>query len=138
MRRLHIILVYGGVFLICVGLFFVYEKNHRAVNGPPVSVPHSVTDIPTKASFEGIYTCLPHWDTTGPQTLECALGIQTGEATYYALDTNLLSPNSVFNLATGSRIRVEGTLVPIEQISSDHWQKYNVRGILQATSLQKL
>jgi hypothetical protein len=33
----------------------------------------------------GVSVCLPHKDREGPQTLECALGIETAEGYYYQL-----------------------------------------------------
>lgn len=59
----------------------------------------------------GEFTCLPHRDTSGPQTLECAFGLLTDEGTYYALRDsdpnyrNLMSPS-------GSKVTVVGLFTP--------------------------
>lgn len=93
---------------------------------------------PQRAVLVGVYTCLPHRATTGPQTMECALGLQTEGEKYYALDFRLLQMEMLGVLQTGERIQVEGLLVPIEQISSDQWQKYSIQGIMSVTGLVKL
>lgn len=93
---------------------------------------------PQRITVEGQYVCLPHKDTTGPQTEECALGIRTTEGTYYALDTGVLQTGVLMDLATGTRIKVEGPMTPIEMLSSNHWQKYNVKGIITVTSAAEL
>jgi hypothetical protein len=95
--------------------------------------------IPERATLTGVYTCLPHRNTNGPQTLECALGIKTDNGAYYALNAMLLSSTDVWNtLQTGERIRIEGPLVPVEQLSTDIWQKYNIKGIMNVTSVQRV
>ena len=88
-------------------------------------------------SITGEYTCLPHKNTSGPQTLECALGIKGNDGNYYSLDTNQIGMESVISIPTGSTIQVDGTFTPVEALSSDHWQKYNIRGIITVTSLEQ-
>lgn len=95
-------------------------------------------DVPRQATLAGSYVCLPHKDTSGPQTDECAIGIHTDQGEYHALDFRALSLPALSTLMVGDKIRVEGTLVPIEQISSDQWQKYLIKGIMHVTNLVKL
>jgi hypothetical protein len=89
-------------------------------------------------SVNGKYTCLPHKDTSGPQTMECALGIQIDSGEYYALDTSAVQNSPVLNTGWDSWIKVTGTFVPAETLSSDRWQKYTMVGIIRVTSLAKL
>ncbi len=102
---------------------------------PTVTSSTFPTDVPYRATLEGEYTCLPPKNTTGPQTLECALGIKDTSGDYYALDTNVLETDELNNLPTGSLIKVEGMITPIEMLSSDHWQKYDAKGIMTVTSV---
>lgn len=91
-----------------------------------------------RTTLVGVHECLPHRDTSGPQTMECALGILTDDGRHYALDFNLMSQIPP-ELATGDRFSANGVLTPIEMISSDHWQKYDVQGIFTVTdSVEKL
>lgn len=103
------------------GLFF---KSKDVENLP--------TDIPKRVTMEGEIVCLPNKNTKGPQTLECAYGIKTNDGNYYSLDTYPMSATPPkYNV--GDRIKANGVLVPIEQISTDTWDKYNIKGIFSAT-----
>jgi len=94
--------------------------------------------LPQRTTITGMWECLPHKDTSGPQTLECAFGIaETGTGNHYGLDLNLLSGGPT-DYPTGTRVRVEGILTPIDQLSSNSMQKYNIVGIIGVTSVQKL
>ncbi len=92
----------------------------------------SVPNTPVRMTLSGLVTCLPHANTSGPQTLECAIGLQSDDGVYYALDLALLSQIPP-PIDTGSRIRANGVFVPIEQLSSDHWEKYAIKGIFSVT-----
>lgn len=87
---------------------------------------------PYRASFSGTFVCLPHKDTTGPQTEECAFGIELPAGDYYALDTALMSQMPP-EFSAGDYITASGTVTPIERLSSDQWQKYDVAGIFSVT-----
>jgi hypothetical protein len=54
----------------------------------------------------GEYTCLPHANTDGPQTLECALGIKSENGEYFGLDDPEMK--YITKLATGKKITVTG------------------------------
>jgi hypothetical protein len=87
-------------------------------------------------TLDGEYTCLPHRG-SGPHTMECAFGMKAANTTdtYYALDTQFLNADTLMKIETGTRIRVVGTLTPIEMLSSDRWKSYDIKGIMSATSL---
>lgn len=92
---------------------------------------------PDRITLEGEYVCLPHADTEGPQTMECAFGIRTDTA-YYALDFALMSQESP-QLMTGDRFRASGIFTPVEALSSSHWWKYDIQGIFSVTdSVEKI
>ncbi len=96
-----------------------------------------VPETSYQATFAGETTCLPHKDTTGPQTMECAFGMKTDDGFFIALDMNVLQTQTVPSLETGKHVTVHGLFTPIEMLSSDHWQIYDVRGILSVTSVQQ-
>jgi hypothetical protein len=89
---------------------------------------------PQPVTLSGTYTCLPHLDTTGPQTMECAFGIQTDAGEYYAVNFGP-SADSMDQFQSGSHVRAEGNVVIKEALSSDHWQKYNMKGIFTVTNI---
>lgn len=99
---------------------------------------------PTQAIFDrkqtdltGEVVCLPHKNTSGPQTLECAIGLQTADGNYYALDTNMISQNPP-TFTTGNVIQATGYVTPIELLSTDHFMKYNVKGVFSVETLEVL
>lgn len=85
--------------------------------------------VPSPITISGTYTCLPKKNTGRPVTLECAFGLQTDQG-YYALDTTTVMTDNYPMLTGNESITVEGTLVPIEMISSNHFQTYDIVGII--------
>jgi hypothetical protein len=96
------------------------------------------SELPKRIVIRGIWECLPHRDTTGPQTEECALGVAADQSdAHYALNLMLMSTYPV-DFPTGTRVQVEGVLTPANQLSTDQWRKYPIDGIINATSIQKI
>ncbi|MBP9771590.1 MAG: hypothetical protein KBD16_01555 [Candidatus Pacebacteria bacterium] len=87
-------------------------------------------------SVVGHQICLPHKDTTGPQTKECASGFLGDDGIIYGLD--LASVTFPVLPSTDSPIRVEGNFTPTEALSSDMWQKYDMVGIISVTEVEIL
>ncbi|MDB5237870.1 MAG: hypothetical protein JWM46_140 [Candidatus Kaiserbacteria bacterium] len=97
------------------------------------------SEIPHQQVILGVYTCLPHRDQSGPQTMECALGLKEDtRGEYYSIDTGLMSSNTWMGLPTGSHIRVQGVMVPTDQLNSTAWQKYDIVGIISATMIEEI
>ncbi len=95
------------------------------------------SEIPHRSEVVGVWECLPHINTNGPQTLECAFGIKTDTGLHYAVNTSLLETYPV-DFPAGTRVKAEGVLVPADQLSSNTWQKYPIEGIISVTSIQKI
>jgi hypothetical protein len=95
------------------------------------------SQIPARTTVVGTFECLPHRNTSGPQTDECAFGLKDADGKYYALNTQLMASTDWMNMPTGAEVSVEGVLVPVEQLSSDQWQKYDIVGIISATSITR-
>jgi hypothetical protein len=117
--------------IVVAGAFWFYPSEKAVTDDRVMGVPETSYE----GTFIGTPTCLPHRDTSGPQTLECAMGIRFDDGTHYALDMSGVSGD--FQSYTG-RISVSGTVVPIEAISSDVWQKYDIQGIMKVSSAEKL
>ena len=95
--------------------------------------------MPERATLVGTQTCLPHRDTSGPQTLECAIGFAAEDGEYYALDLGPLeSMESRALIESGARVEVEGTMTPGEMLSSDQWMRYDMVGVMSVTSVRAL
>lgn len=104
---------------------------------PTADIP--VTDPVVENNITVISTqiCLPHKNTDGPQTLECAMGIKdstSGE--YYALDLSSFSELDSNQYGMDEEIIVTGIFVPLEALSDDHWQIYDMKGIVRVTNIQ--
>lgn len=138
----NLLILFIALFVLAVILQMIPRSQPKSQ--PSLSEPKAVTPSvtitksqPKRVTMEGEIVCLPHRNTSGPQTMECAFGIKTDEGEYYAFDTGLMS--SMPTQYTSGRIRANGILTPIEELSTDQWQKYNIKGIFSATdSLEKV
>lgn len=94
------------------------------------------SELPKRITVVGYWECLPHKDTTGPQTMECAFGVAVDQSDgHYAIDTRLMSAYPV-DFPTGTKVRVEGVMTPANQLSSV--QKYDIDGVISATTIEKI
>lgn len=121
------LLTIGAVLVVLVGGFYAlnaYIYAEKQGDGQDI--------VSYRGTLTGEHVCLPHADTSGPQTMECALGIKTDTGEYYALDFSLMSQDNP-NLQSGDRFTANGLITPKEMLSSDHWQKYAIEGIFSVT-----
>lgn len=91
-----------------------------------------IASVTTEMVIEGRITCLPHWNTDGPQTLECAFGlIDYGGYHYVLRDT---SPNyeNISSASANSRVLVTGRFIP----GSD--EKYRSVGTIEILEIETL
>jgi hypothetical protein len=84
-------------------------------------------------SIEGIFLCLPHKNTSGPQTTECAFGLKDDSGTYYALQDASLDYSNISGQPTNTRVRVKGTFKPRQNPTN-----YQDSGLIRVTSVDKL
>jgi hypothetical protein len=81
--------------------------------------------------IKGTAMCLPHKDTSGPQTMECAFGLKAENGQYYALSDTDSTYKNVASLPMGEKVEVTGTL---EKSSSD---TYPTVGTIKVTKVTK-
>ena len=87
-------------------------------------------------TISGTFICLPHLDTSGPQTLECAFGLRDANANNYALNTTDLVPGALVDVRTNDPITVSGVLTPRDLIEpGNRTLIYDIRGSIHVTSL---
>jgi len=122
--------------LILIGLLIVVFAGWYAFfNTTSKSTAHEPLDpTPRQVTLSGTYVCLPHLDTTGPQTEECAFGLKADDGEYYAINFGQ-SADSMQQFQSGAHITAEGFTVIKEALSTDHWQKYNMKGIFTITRM---
>lgn len=118
MKRKNIIITLAIIVaVIAAGAAFYFSGAYNKVMNPePVQ-----QEDPT-ITIEGMVTCLPHKNSDGPTTLECAVGLKSDE-TYYGLSG---AANSELASAAGSekKVKVHGTF---QEQSSD---KYTMKGVI--------
>ena len=80
--------------------------------------------------IEGQIDCLPHRDTSGGQTLECAVGLQGKDGMYYGLQG--LNQQDVIpgKIEPGQKVVITGTFTPSQD------SKYNTVGIIEVVSVE--
>lgn len=122
--------IYIGVAALALALFGYLAFN--AISSKGVAQPMDAT--PQQVTLSGAYVCLPHADTSGPQTEECAFGLQTDEGVYYAVNFGQ-SAAAMQQFQSGAYITAEGFVVPKEALSTNQWAKYNMRGIFTITQV---
>ncbi len=100
------------------------------------AVKGSYSELPQRQTIVGYWECLPHKDTSGPQTAECAFGIAVDQSDgHFAIDTSLMETYPI-DYPTGTKLRVTGIVTPANQLSGV--QKYDIDGIIRATTIEKL
>lgn len=104
-----ILLVTGIIFSIVFlhALFFKTVSSRSEERMPTVSIPPEGPIV-----VQGKMVCLPHKNTGGVQTLECAYGLQDREGRYFGLsDTN---PNyeNLISAPLGVPVTVTGVFGP--------------------------
>jgi hypothetical protein len=122
MKKPFVILAFVGLAASAIFAFYAFNLfiyNEKQDPGNPLA--------PYTATLTGEYVCLPHKDTRGPVTLECAFGLKTESGEHYALD---LGNSDSSSFVAGQTATLSGTITPLALLSTDHWQKYNIEGIL--------
>ena len=91
--------------------------------------------LPGQRSVTGTQICLPHRDTSGPQTLECALGLRGTDGQNYALDLSSLDEASRPLIQTEGTVTVSGMFAPVEILADDYLAKYDIIGVISVASM---
>ena len=77
--------------------------------------PPTPTITPGDITVEGTIVCLPHKNTEGPQTLECAFGLHSDAGDYYGL-RNLNQDQLIDGtLSVSTKVRVSGKVAAPEE-----------------------
>jgi hypothetical protein len=123
----NIVWIAAVIVVVAIGGYFFSTKT-MAPGG------ENLDPTPKAVTLSGTYVCLPHLDTTGPQTMECAFGLKTDDGVYYAV--NFGAGADVMNqFQSGAHVTAEGFVVIKEALSSDQWAKYNMKGIFTVTKV---
>ncbi len=123
LKRRNIILAIIAVIVIgavCGAALFLQP----AADSPQTKAP---ADGAIKIS--GTVMCLPHKDTSGPQTLECAYGLKDDSGRYYGLKDSDPTYKNISGVPVNTHVTVSGTF------SKKSDTKYPTVGIIEVTSI---
>ena len=125
-----------NIFLAIAGLIAVGLATYMIFFDISVKSPNleNLDPTPQNATISGTYVCLPHMNTTGPQTTECAFGIETDSGEYYAVNFGQ-SGVAMEQFHSGAHIKAEGFVVIKESLNTDQWKNYNMKGIFTITRM---
>ncbi len=125
------------VLLVLAVVAIMYFPHAMRNSGSPAQQSTSTPiAIMATTTLTGEFACLPHRD-DGPSTMECAYGLKATDGLYYALDFSG-TPTSAFDLPMGRPYSVTGLLVPVEMLNTNHWQQYDIKGIMKVSSYREL
>ena len=120
-------LIVVAVVLVLVGGNYLYARL-----SPVEPVYEDINPPSQQVTLSGTYECLPHLDSEGPQTEECTFGFVTDDGVHYAVNFGA-SPDAMQQFQSGAHVTAEGFIVPREALSTDEWQKYNMKGMFTIT-----
>lgn len=122
LNRHYAIAISLVVACVIVGIVMM-APQHAAGPASPQATPSPAV---AAADYTGQIVCLPHKVKTGPQTTECALGIQTDDGKYYGVRN---SP-TITGFQIGARVTVTGRLS-----AAAANETYDVAGNIDATNI---
>lgn len=110
------------VTLLAVGVSFFISETLMAPDGPRFQDGQEVV-------LDGQLTCLPHHNTDGPVTLECAMGFRDSEGDYYGVLDN--TPDQIFisGVEHGKDIKISGIF------TAETSPRYQQMGVIEVKGL---
>lgn len=116
-----------NIIAIALLLFFTAVALIALFNLVTLNPPDSQTS--SFVTITGTPTCLPHKNSSGAATLECALGLKGDDGRYYALTD---APSSLWSEDFSSRVKIRGILA-----EPDSSSQYAISGSLAVSSVSK-
>ena len=119
------------IIVLAVGIALLTKptnpKNPSPNQPPAVSVPQNGA-----ITIQGRVVCLPHKDTNGPQTTECAYGLKDDTGRYFGLIDTDPTYKNISGIATDARVEVEGAFA---ERDSSKYQDIGVISVIKVTLL---
>ncbi len=131
--------VAAALVLLLVGLGFLLSNkqidDNRGADNDPTLLPTGVSVPKEFKTVAGTIICLPHKETSGPVTLECAFGLQAEDGNY-GLRTEHIQDDGLPIYDTGDKIEVTGRLINIEDLEKDErLRNYDIKGVIVIDSV---
>lgn len=125
---MDLVIKYRFAFILVLAVVLIALAKAFLVDAP-------FTDpTPQHVTLSGSYVCLPHLDTTGPQTEECAFGLKTDDGVHYAVNFGA-GAGSMQQFQSGAHVTAEGFVVTKEALSDSIWDKYDMKGLFTITKV---
>ena len=119
------------VLLAILGLAtWAFKGSTETSKNPPEEIPN--TPISATTTVQGTFVCLPHKDTSGPTTMECAFGIKADDGNYYSLDLSAYSGLAPMDIPVGTRSAVTGLLIATTS------EIYDIKGMIRVESFEEI
>lgn len=113
---------------------YVFSDNTANQSTDTNEVPSEYTEEPI--TERGVITCIPKIG-SGPQTMECALGLQNAEGTYFGL--RFLSDHDENFALVSPEITVEVTgLLIHEEMFGPDGNRYDTKGIIEIKTISEI
>ena len=114
------VLAFIAAYLVCTN----YLQPLKGESSAPVRAEGT--------TLTGEYLCVPRTSSTTSQSDTCVVGLKTEDGKYYLFDFNQASyAAALFNV--GDRMKVVGTITPMEAISTGKWRPYPLSGVFSVT-----
>jgi hypothetical protein len=104
MKTSHLVLLLLLCVAILIPLTFWIQRTNIAPSLPLSTAGHVI--------IQGLMICLPHKDTSGPQTTECAFGLKDDTGRYFALSDTDPQYKNISGKPMNARVEVEGEFMP--------------------------
>jgi hypothetical protein len=98
---------------------------------PTAATRHTSLASGTAVTVTGTGVCLPARDTNGPQTLQCAMGIQGNDGFYYALRDSTPDYTYLSKIQNGKTITVSGVFMLSAQTQYQSEGTITITGVSQ-------
>ncbi|MEX2369317.1 MAG: hypothetical protein WD552_02930 [Candidatus Paceibacterota bacterium] len=133
----NVLIAIGSVVLLIAALFAL--NNHiyteKQADLPATNTPAISTEaVGEPITVRGQITCLPKIG-DGPQTQECAIGLEDESGDYYSLEAPADAGIDYQLLGTGMTVEVSGRLTDEEQLGPDG-NRYDTVGTIVIESIE--
>lgn len=120
-----------GIIIAAVAITIIVVLSAIGLLLPKSPANSGQTETPAEGSvtIKGTAVCLPHRDTSGPQTLECAFGLKDEKGLYYALKDSDPGYRNVSSLPMNTQVTITGTF------EKDTNSKYATIGTIEIASI---
>jgi hypothetical protein len=116
--KIEFYIIIGGVLVL--GMYGIASMLLKVPNDSEIQTPQA-----GPIALQGKIVCLPHRDTSGPQTLECAFGLQDIQGRYFALRDSDPSYKNISGVGSDEQVDIEGNFTPQDDA------KYQSLGVIE-------